>query len=75
MKLDEAVEVENHTEAPDDEGSFEDAEGMIAVVFVARRWVGICADGQGEGAARDEQEAWEYRVCFCLLSATKEEED
>lgn len=72
VELNEAVEVENHTEAPDDEGSLEDAEGMIAVVIVAGRWVGVCADGQGEGAARDEQEAWEHRVYFCLLSATWE---
>lgn len=65
VELDETVEVEDHTEAPDDEGSLEDAEGMIAVVIAAGRWVGVCADRQRESAARDKQEAWEHRVYFC----------
>jgi hypothetical protein len=44
VQLDESIEIEDDSQAPDDDGSFEDAEGMVAVVLVSGGWVWVCAN-------------------------------
>ena len=54
MELDEAIEVQDNAQAPDDDGALEDPKGVFPVVVVPGLWVGVGAHGERQRAASNE---------------------